>query len=125
MAHGTLDLQSGSGYSSAALKGHYAMVVSAVDFLNDDTCAGGHLSADGAGGLKGTLDVMTAGGLTYPGLAVTGTYTVSADGRGTATISNANNGGAMKMVFYLLSTKEARVLGTDGAPLLSGNVTQQ
>jgi hypothetical protein len=124
MAHGTLDLQSGSGYSSAALKGGYAIVVSAVDFLDDDTCAGGHLGADGAGGLKGTLDVLRAGGVTYRGLAMTGTCTVSADGRGTATISNANNGGAM-MVFYLLSTQEARVLGTDGAPLLSGNVSQQ
>jgi hypothetical protein len=124
MAHGTLDLQSDSGYSSAALKGDYAMVVSAVDFLDDGTCAGGHLSADGTGGLKGTLDVMTAG-VTYPNLGVAGTYAVSADGRGTATITNANNGRAMKMVFYLLSTKEARVLGTDGAPLLSGSVTQQ
>ena len=124
MAHGTLDLQSGTGYSSAALKGDYAMVVSAVDFLDDDTCAAGHLSADGAGGLKGTLDVMTAGA-TYSGLAVTGTYAVTADGRGTATISNANKGGAMKIVFYLLSTREARVLGADGAPLLSGNVSQQ
>jgi hypothetical protein len=124
MAHGTLDLQSSSGYSSAALKGDYALVVCAVDFLEDGTCAGGHLSADGSGGLKGTLDVMTAG-VTYSGLAVTGTYAVSADGRGTATISNANNGGPMKMVFYLLSTRDARVLGADGAPLLSGNVSQQ
>ena len=55
-------------------------------------------------------DVMTAG-VTYPNLGVTGTYAVSADGRGTATITNANNGGAMKIVFYLLSNNEARVLG--------------
>ena len=44
MAHGTLDLQSGPGYSSAALKGDYAMAVGAVDFLDDGTCAGGYLT---------------------------------------------------------------------------------
>ena len=31
----------------------------------------------------------------------------------------------MKIAFYLLSNNEARVLGTDGAPLLSGTVMQQ
>ena len=125
IAGGTLDLQTGSNYSADALKGNYAMVVAAPNFLEDDTCAGGALTADGAGGLKGTLDAMTAGGLTVPGLAVSGTYSVGADGRGTATITNTSNSGAMKIVFYQLSTKEAVVLGTDGVPMLSGRVGQQ
>ena len=122
-AHGTLDLQSNANYSNAALKGDYAMLV-AADFLNDGTCAGGRLTADGAGGLKGKLDVMTSG-TTYPGLSVSGTYSVDTDGRAIATITNTANGGSMNIVFYIVSTGEAKVLGTDGNPLLLGTVNQQ
>ncbi len=122
-AHGALDLQSNVSYSNTTLKGDYAMLV-AADYMYDGTCAGGQLIMDGAGGLKGTLDVMT-GGTTYPALSLSGTYSVGTDGRATATITNNSNGGVMNVVFYLVSPQEARILGTDGNPLLVGTVKQQ
>lgn len=98
----------GTAFSNATLDGAYI-----VSFAGTDISAGyasffavaGTLSTNGAGAItSGTLDLIDPAlgaalgtGYTFSRLSVSGTYTVTADGRGSGTISMTINGSPVTM----------------------------
>src|SRR5207249_8791267 len=85
---GTLDLQQSSSFSNASLNGQFAFVMDGFDTTLKDGI--GTLQADGNGRL--TLnEVANAGGaISVPG-PLSGTYSVSTNGRTTASISGLSS----------------------------------
>jgi hypothetical protein len=76
--------------SSGLLNGHYALNISG-QAPNQFLAVLGSIVADGQGGITGVEDVAGPQ-CTALNVAVTGTYTVGSDGRGTMTIDTGGNG---------------------------------
>jgi len=97
---GTFEPQAGGPFSSASFSGNYAL--GAVPLLSTvgTIFASGVLSADGAGNLSGTL--TTKAGTQ----AFVGTYSVSANGRTTLSIT-PTSGSPSNLVFYFASPSKA------------------
>jgi hypothetical protein len=99
----------GTAFSDSTLNGTYVVAFSGTDvtggYYESFFALAGTLTANGAGVItSGTIDLIdpalgTALGTdyTFVHLPVTGTYTVTADGRGSGTISMTINGNAMTM----------------------------
>ncbi|HWR36764.1 MAG TPA: hypothetical protein VN622_12920 [Clostridia bacterium] len=75
-----------------------------------------------SGTLTGTLD-QNDGGAFASSVAVTGTYTVGAGGRGTATINFGP--GNVHFLFYIVDASRLEIMGTDFIPNLNGYAVQQ
>jgi fibronectin-binding autotransporter adhesin len=127
---GTADLQTGSSFSAADLKGQFVIVMDGLDRtpeqagLPDQILARlGTLQFDGAGNL--TLNELvnasdSSGGGQSPGV-LTGTYTVASNGRVVASL----NGNTLNLVMYALSGSQAYVLQGDAGIITSGSVELQ
>ena len=118
-------------FSNSNLNGSYAFSAFGTDAVGAPFSLGGILQANGNGGITGgTVDLNDASlSAALTGVAITGgTYTVTADGRGKATL----NAGQASVVldFVLLSNSHALVTRYDGSGAGSGtmdiqsNVTQ-
>ena len=97
---GTFEPQTGGPFSNASFSGNYAL--GAVPLLSTvgTSFASGVLSADGVGNLSGTL--ITKAGTQ----AFAGTYSVSANGRTTLSIT-PTSGSPSNLVFYFASPSKA------------------
>jgi hypothetical protein len=121
---GTLDLQSGS-FTNATLNGQFAFMMDGFDTtqLLDRL---GTLTWDGTSKL--TLNEIanssaTGQGAISPGV-LTGSYSVSSNGRAVGTINNlsiTNN----DLVFYLISGSEAYILQNDTGVQINGMISLQ
>ncbi|HWF05814.1 MAG TPA: hypothetical protein VHA06_19155 [Candidatus Angelobacter sp.] len=110
-------------FSAATLTGPFAFTVAGADILSGGPfAAGGVLTADGAGNVSsGTEDINDAGTISTA-VAITGTYTLAADGRGTLQITSS--AGIFNFVLYPTSGG-ILVLETDARFLTSGTALQQ
>jgi hypothetical protein len=109
-------------FSNASLKGAYAFAVSGVNSFGFFSIAGS-LQADGNGNITaGVEDVNSASGV-FPNLAITGKYTISADGRGTATLFSSLN--PVNIDFVLVSGQHALVIRFDNNATASGTMDLQ
>jgi hypothetical protein len=98
IANGVAVTQPAGAISNATINGRYGLNLSGVDLNNQtefDTAA--QFTADGNGNLTGTLDLNNSGTLNL-GLALSGTYSMNSNGRGTGTLKTANN--TLNLVFY-------------------------
>ena len=115
---GTLDQQSSTSFSNTSFSGQYAFVmgglVSSVPL--DRT---GTIQSDGNGNL-GWAEQVNSGG-TGNGVCLSGTYSVSSNGRTTAAVNTLSNG----LVFYLISGNQAYALQGDAGAQLSGGMVLQ
>jgi hypothetical protein len=94
--------QDPKAFSTSALSGNY------VFLLNSGLSgASGRITADGQGNLIGVEDVNSFGTVSN-NLAVTGTYSVAASGRGTATLTSSS--GTSNLVFYVVSSGQVLIL---------------
>ncbi len=113
------DLQQSSSFSNASLNGQFAFVMDGFDAttLKDRV---GTLQADGNGRL--TLnEVANAGGaISVPG-PLSGTYSVSTNGRTTASISSLSS----NLIFYLVSSNDAYIVQADSGTEISGIISKQ
>jgi len=114
--------QASGTYNTASLAGSLAFVVRA-----SYTAAGkdlvGQMTSDGAGNLTGTVDMNNAGTLT-PATAITGTCTVSSNGRGQVTTSAASS--TTHYAIYLASGRLAFLVPIDsGSPGALGLIYRQ
>ncbi len=118
---GEANLQSGA-FSNSTLSGQYALVMHGFspNFFVDRTAT---LQADGAGNLKLNEFVNDTGTGSTPRL-LTGTYSVSTNGRATATITNLSPS-SNDLIFYLYSPTDGFVLQEDSGTELVGSISLQ
>ncbi|HEX5434959.1 MAG TPA: hypothetical protein VFY05_12035 [Candidatus Angelobacter sp.] len=105
------------GFSNASLDGTYSFSFSGTD-ANGRVAVAGMLAADGAGKIsKGMLDINQQGSAASNG-TFTGTYTIAADGRGTATLSAS--AGNFTLAFVVVSSSRALVIRFEQAATGTG-----
>jgi hypothetical protein len=75
----------------------------------------GRLTSDGAGNLTGS-ELLNDNGATSGFVSLTGTYTMGAGGRGTATVTNALNV-TQHFVFYIVNATTVQFIDVDNATL--------
>jgi len=102
-------------FSAASLNGHYALALRGT-LTSMGTDITGQILLNGQGALAGAVDINAAGVL-YENVPVTGSYTMSSTGRGTATLSTSI--ATWTMTLYAKDAKTVSVLGT-GAPSSGG-----
>jgi hypothetical protein len=108
-------------FSNATLTGPFAFTVSGAD-LTTPFAAGGVLTSNGAGAITSGLEDVNDGGLVNAGLTLTGTYTLGANGRGTAALVSGL--GTVNLAFYP-TTKGIQALEIDTGLIASGAIFQQ
>ncbi len=130
------------GYTNSDLTGTYVFSFVGADFTNSaetDTASimasAGVLTADGKGGLTGTIDlddpqlaeVENATTFVLSGLGATGNYNITADGRGNGTIRVTVNNVAVSIGidFVLTSTSHGLITRFDGNGTGSGTLDLQ
>ncbi len=139
-----MDFQSGSAaigeivqqpdvsvFNNAGLSGAYSFGFAGPSLASTEESVVGEFVADGDPGSTGTghitsgeVDVNTGGVSAAAAVAITGgTYQVSANGRGTATLITA--GQTYTLAFYLVSASRAKFIETDALPILSGDAFKQ
>ncbi len=122
VASGQFMPQASGTYSTATLRNSWAFTLRASYVSPADDMAG-QMTSDGAGNLTGTADVNAAGTL-EPDTAFTGTYTVSANGRGEVAV--AVGPATVHYAMYLQSGRTGFLVPIDsGAPATFGIVYRQ
>jgi hypothetical protein len=130
-ASGEIVLQpDASVFNTGGLIGGYAFSFSGVSSSTSEESVVGEFAADGDPGHSGTgkitsgeLDINAGGALPSQFAITSGTYTVSSNGRGTATL--VTSGPTIKLVFYMVSASRAKFLETDSSPILVGDSFKQ
>jgi hypothetical protein len=118
-------------FSNANLKGTYVFSIVGSDNLSNFIAITGAFTADGVGGkggiTGGTIDINDAGGTPIPNSPITGgTYNVSVDGRGQATLVTATPfGNTLKVDFVLSSSSRGLITEFDGVGSGSGSLELQ
>ncbi len=126
------------GFNNSNLNGTYVFAVTGTDFTNFSQTGsssffgiGGTLSANGSGGLTGTIDVNDPALESYvgssgpvTGLAANGTYNITSDGRGTGSVSTTinNHSYTFGLDFVLTSSSHAVITRFDGNGTGSGTM---
>src|SRR5579863_1873826 len=124
------------GFSASNLSGTYVVSISGFDFTGSGSsfAIAGTLTANGSGSLTGLIDVNDAalgaslsGASVQTGLAVTGNYTVSKDGRGAGTITFTFDGVSQRFGIDFVITQNGSGLITrfDGNGTGSGTLDMQ
>ena len=109
-------------FSNASLNGTYAFSFSGTNTSGFFSIAGS-LQADGNGHITaGVEDVDSVAGV-FPNLAITGTYSITGDGRGTATLISSLN--PINIAFVMLSNQRALVVRFDNFATASGSMDLQ
>lgn len=96
--------QSGAPFSNASVSGSGVFRLTGVNTLSGPELVAGLMVADGAGNLTGVLD-QNIGGSVSLNNAITGTYAVAANGRGTLDVM-----GGESLVLYMISANKAFLL---------------
>ncbi|HEY4052642.1 MAG TPA: hypothetical protein VGL74_02800 [Terriglobales bacterium] len=130
---GSADLQTASNFSASTIKGQFALVMGGFDASPEQF--GGPpqlLSRVGVAQFDGTGKIVinelanasdpTNGSVSAPGL-LSGTYTVSSNGRITAGAANANGG--FDFVIYAISGSQGYALQDDAGTITSGTLERQ
>jgi len=110
-------------FSNSDLSGTYAFSALGVDAGGAPFALGGDLVANGTGGITGgALDLNDASlPSPFPGLTITGgKYSVTADGRGQATLNTSQ--GSVTLDFVLMSSSHALITRYDGNGTGSGSM---
>jgi hypothetical protein len=122
-ASGAIDKQDPTAFSAAKLEANYVFGFSGIGTSGTALSTAGLWTMDGAGNIKnGLMDVSDETAGVLENSVLTGTYTVAASGRGTATI---NSGYATQnFVFYIVDATDLKFVEMDGVPAVSGEVLE-
>ena len=116
-----------SGYSTSSFQGPFAFSIAGQ--ILSGAAAGpffraGSFSADGAGNLTGGLeDINDASGVTTSPISFVGTYTLTADGRGTMQFSDGRTPSSFD--FVLVNSNQLQIIGFDGTGTATGQANLQ
>lgn len=111
--------QGGGPFSAASLAGDYVFDLAGRISATSAVAAVGRVSANGAGSASGQFDRNDNYAITLGG-ALSATYTVDANGRGTL-----GSGQIGQLVFYLVSPNRAVVMGAPDARVQTGMFERQ
>jgi len=112
-----------SGYSTSSLNGQFAFSVSGTNASGPFVRAGSFV-ADGAGNLNsGSEDINDASGVTSVPISFVGTYTVTADGRGTLQFNDGRTPAIFN--FVLVNVSQLQIIGFDSTGTASGQANAQ
>jgi hypothetical protein len=109
--------QSGT-ISAASLNGPFAFTVAGNDVAVGPFAAGGVFSSNGNGTITSGIEDLNDAGSVATNVAITGTYSINASGRGTANITTATLG-TLTFAFYP-TTNGVQLLETDTGLVVSG-----
>ncbi len=125
VAEGAASLSDRSTFQMAAFNGVYVFDFNGVDSSSNATSQIGEFFADGQGGIVNGLEDVNDNGTISTKVTFTGTYTLTSNGRGTATF--VTGGATLKFAFYIVSRGSAKFVETDAspAPRVSGAATAQ
>ncbi|HMF90295.1 MAG TPA: hypothetical protein VKL40_06605, partial [Candidatus Angelobacter sp.] len=113
--------QTGTPFTNGSISGTYGLNYSGVNGAGAvDAVA--QFTATGTGGLSGALDLNNAGGLAGS-LALSGTYAVSPNGRGTGTLNTA--AGPVNIIFYMASSSRVVFIEPDSFQVTAGTFLKQ
>lgn len=112
-----------SGFSTSSLQGHFAFSMAGSNASGHFFRAGSFV-ADGAGHLNSVLeDVNNASSATTTPISTTGTYTVSADGRGTLQFNDTLTPASFD--FVLVNGAQLQIIGFDATGTAAGQANAQ
>ena len=112
-----------SGYSTSSFQGQFAFSMSGSNSLGHFFRAGSFV-ADSMGNLNSVLeDINTASGATTTPISTTGTYTVSADGRGTLQFNDGLTPASFD--FVLVNGTQLQIIGFDATGTATGQAIAQ
>ena len=123
-ATGEADLQNTTAFRNSALLGTYIFDFAGTDSSGKAISEIGEFVGDGAGGIhNGEEDINDNGSISH--VTFTGTYSVSANGRATATF--VTTAGTFNYAFYVVSAGTSNFVATDASPkpIVSGSSIQQ
>jgi len=121
VASGTALAQSGGPFSNGSINGAFGLNFTGANTVNEVDAIAQFTSA-GTGSLSGALDV-NLGGTLASNLALTGTYSVAASGRGTGTLSSS--AGPVNITLYMVSPSRALFIETDVSQVSVGAFAKQ
>jgi hypothetical protein len=120
---GTIDQQTASAFSNAALAGPFAFTLSGIDTGGAPLGVGGVFTSDATGTLTSGLDDSNDNGFIVTNDPMTGSIPVTASGRGTATLNTFR--GALAFAYYVVDASHLKVVGTNGLSALGGEAFRQ
>lgn len=110
-----------SGYSASSLQGSFAFSLAGTS-ASGRYFRAGSFAADGSGGLNSVLeDVNTTAGVTS--MVTTGSYTMSADGRGTLQFNDGLTPASFH--FVLVNGTQMQIIGFDSSGTAAGQANAQ
>ena len=120
---GTIEKQDPSAFLNSALNGGYAFMFSGFG-ENGALAASGRFTADGAGGISEGAEDHNDGGVVSVNIPFTGTYSVGASRRGTASFTSSL--GTSNFAFYVISARKLRFISIDIlTPFVFGTAERQ
>jgi hypothetical protein len=99
--------------SNASLSGPFAFTLLGFTSAGNSFALGGTLSADGAGNISSGLEDVNNNGAGTTNIPFTGTYSIAANGRGTAFLNNAS--GPANFVIYPTLGGGVQMMSVDSA----------
>jgi hypothetical protein len=122
---GIVTQQTLPSFSTASLMGDYAFLQTGYS-STEVAYTAGRFTADGLGAISGGFKDDNNTGAVTENVSFTGTYLISSNGRGTATLSNLTTPpDTTDIAFYLVSPETAFFVRTDSGPVASGSLFAQ
>jgi hypothetical protein len=122
-ASGSLDAQTGSAFSNAALGGTFAFNLAGIDAGGHTFVSAGAIDPNGAGAIPSGVQDNNDNGTPSTNLPVTGSYSVGTNGRGTMTLNTSL--GALRFAFYVVDANHFKMIEVDTAPVFAGDAFRQ
>ncbi|HEX6504418.1 MAG TPA: hypothetical protein VF011_14335 [Terriglobales bacterium] len=110
--------QAPSPFTLASFNGTYAFTLGGIDINNNPFALGGLLPSDGNGNIASGILDANDGGTVSLGNALAGPYTMSATGRGAATLSSSAI--SFPLAFYPAANGTVELVNTGGNLVVSG-----
>ena len=124
-AAGSFELQDSSAFNNASLTGNYIFQFSGIDSSANPMGEIGLFTSDGAGNITAGSEDESDFGVTSFNPTLSGSYSISSNGRGTLAISDPT--GTSNFVVYVISANKIDLIEVDSSPssVLSGVAEKQ
>src|SRR6476661_7263090 len=120
---GTIDQQTTSAFSNAALAGSFAFSLSGIDTGGVPLTVGGVFTSDASGTLTSGLNDSNDNGLVVTKVPMTGSIPVASTGRGIATLNTVR--GTLTFAYYVVDANHLKIVETNTIPALGGEAFRQ
>jgi hypothetical protein len=121
---GTIDQQTTSAFSNAALAGSFAFSLAGIDQVNAPLGVAGNFTSDASGNITtGIDDSNDNSNIILDDTTLTGSIPVAATGRGVATINTIR--GTFVFAFYVVDSTHLKLVETDATFALGGEAFRQ